>query len=419
MRIIHFLVLVQCVLAVATAAAAEDVQPARDAFAAGTAAFARQDYAQALAEFQTALAAGLDGPAIHYNLAASYFKLGDYEPAAKEFSLIAERYPAMRGLAEYNLGLVAKRRGEPDAAADYFEQARDAADDDKIVALAERELRPRTSGRPKRWYSLVSTRFGYDDNVRLVSNDVPVAGGMSAESSSTEFMAVASGPIAADGGFRFDGSLYAIRYQDAPFYDQDYLRTGFVYQWRWGRWLAEAGPHMSRSTLDGDGYERRLGGGFRVRRELAPRLYLGARYVHDEIDAVDDRFSFVEGSRDWLELRLDRRRATGRLVLAYTLESNDRGSAIATARQKIALSYAHDFAGRWTAETEAAMRHSSYDDAAVARDEDLVDLTVSVTRSFARGWALTGTASSASNDSIDPYAYDRSRLSLGFDRTFY
>lgn len=419
MRAIRSLLLFQCLLVLTSAAAADDSQPGREAYSAGTAAFAHEDYALALSHFQAALAAGLEGPAIHYNLAASYFRLGEYDQSAKEFSLIAARYPAMQALAEYNLGLIAKRQGNSDSAASYFRQALDGTDDTKIAALAQRELRPRPTTESGRWYSLVSTRLGYDDNVRLVSADVPLTNGMSAGSSSTEFMAVVSGPVSAESGFRFDGSLYSIRYGDASFFNQNYLRAGIVYQWRWSGWLAEAGPHISRSTLDGSGYERRLGGGLRVRHELTPRLYFGARYIHDKVDAVGDRFSFVEGSRDWLELRLDRSLAAGRFGVAYSVESNDRGSAIAASREKLGLSYLHDFADKWTAETEGAIRHSSYDGAAIPRDEDLLDVTVTVTRNFARGWALTGAASVASNDSVDPYAYDRSRFSLGFSRTFY
>jgi hypothetical protein len=271
----------------------------------------------------------------------------------------------------------------------------------------------------KPWYGLVNARLGHDDNVRLVSSDVPVSSGTSAESRSTELTAVVSGPLSTQPGLRFDGSLYAIRYTDASFYDQNFLRLGLVYQWRWGQWQAEGGPELSYSTLDGDSYEKRTGAGLRFRREISPELSFGARYIRDRVDAGAARFDFVEGSRDWIELRVDRQQERGRMTFRYSLESNDRGSTIASSRDKLALRYRYPFSDRWTADFEGSFRRSSYDDLTNPRDEDLTQLSIDVTRRFDHDFALTASFLTSSNSAVAPYAYDRNQFSLSFGKTFY
>jgi tetratricopeptide (TPR) repeat protein len=389
------------------------------AFSAGSAAYAEADYLRALAFFQDARDAGIQGPAVHYNIAVCHYRLGDYPAADSEFSLIAERYPAMRELAQYNLGLVAQRQGDDRAAERHFRQALENSQDESIQRLAASQLSPEPVVAPSRWYGRLNTRLGYDDNVRLLSDAVPIPSDQSADSLSTEFWGLISGPLSQAPGFRFDGSLYSVRYQDASFYDQDYLRLGAVYRWQWGDWLAEAGPQLSLSTLDGDGYEERGGLAFRVKRNITSELAFKVRYTHDEVDAGDARFAFVEGPRDWLELSLDRGDADNRLTFSYALESNDRGVNIASTRHKFSLRYRYSFNARWEADVQGSFRRSSYDDLAQPRDEDLTELSLDLTRNLPQNWAVNGFLSVSDNSSVEPFAYDRSRFSLSISKVFY
>ncbi len=407
-------------VALTTPGWAQDEQdPGARAFAAGTAAYGAQDYLRALSHFQAAREAGVEGAAVHYNIAVCHYRLGDYEAAEAEFSLIAQRYAGMRALAEYNLGLVAQRRGEDQAAQRHFRQALENSEDEKIQRLAAEQLRPEPVVDSGRWYSRLNTRLGYDDNVRLVSDDVPVPSGQSSDSMSTEFWGLISGPLSAAPGFRFDGSLYSVRYQDASFYDQSYLRVGGVYRWQWGNWLAEAGPHLSFSTLDGDGYEQRSGVAVRVRRNINSRMAFKAHFSHDEVDEGDARFAFVEGSREWLELSLDRRDARNRLTFSYAVESNDRGVNIASTRHKLSLRHRYSFNPRWETDLQGSFRRSSYDDLAQPRDEDLTRLSFGLTRNLSQNWEVSGFVALSDNSSSEPFSYDRSRFSFAVSKTFY
>lgn len=390
-----------------------------EAFAAGTAAFENEDYELALSEFERARDAGTEGPAVHYNIAVSNYKLGRYEAARDEFSLIAERYPSMRELAEYNLGLVALRLGDEAAAQSHFLWAAGNSRDEKIRQLAEAQLGAPAAPSRARWYRMLNVRLGHDDNVRLLSDEFALPDGTSAGSAATELTGFVSGPIAAGRGLRFDGSLYTIRYRDAPFFDQDFMQIGLHYQWDWGDWQAELGPHLSYSTLDGAGYENRAGAEFRLRRTLSARSLFGARLIHDEISAGDGRFSFVEGSRDWLELRLEQRYASGRLAVSYALESSDRSPQIASGRDVVRLRYRHSFDSRWAAELDSQFRRSDYGAADVSRNEDLVELGVGLTRTLSERWALEGRVVTSDNDAPEPYSYTRTRFTLSLTATFF
>lgn len=396
-----------------------------DAFSTGSAAFAEQDYLRALSHFQTARDEGLDGPSVHYNIAVCHYKLGDYASAHSVFARIAEQYPAMRGLAQYNLGLVALKRGDEAEAETFFEQALANSDDEKIRRLARAQLGPGTSAaesRPgrNRWFSLVETQLGHDDNVLLLADDIRLSDGQSGESAFTELQGFVTGPLSSEPGFRLDASLYSVRYADASIFDQTLLRLGAAYDWRWGAWHGEAGPHVNYTTLDGDAFEQRVGVGVGFRRAVGPQSVLRLRYVHDEITEGEDRFAYLDGSREWFEARVDRRGAHGRLTLAYAYEDNDRfGARVSSSRHKLSTRYRYTFNPSWRGDIEVAWRESRYDELAEPRDETLGDLSLGLARSLARGWEVNGEVSAADNDSdLATVAYDRNRISFGFTKQF-
>ena len=80
-------------------------------WASGKSAFASGDIASALVFFESARDQGIEGPAVHYNIAVCQYELGDYAAARDTFRYIALQFPAMLGLAEYNVGLTEQRLG--------------------------------------------------------------------------------------------------------------------------------------------------------------------------------------------------------------------------------------------------------------------------------------------------------------------
>ena len=398
-------------------------QEVEELFAAGSAAFNDSDYLQALSFFQDARDAGIEGPSVHYNIGVCEYRLGNYAGAETAFRVVADGYPAMRALALYNLGLVYLRQERDAEARQLFAQARDESNDEKVTQLSETMLRrtapPMQSVQPTRWRSLVDLKLGYDDNVALI-DEASLPAGQSVDSAFTELFGAISGPLTNESGLRFDGSAYAVSYADAGQYDQVALRLGGVYQWTAADWYLEAGPHFNRSTLDGDGFEQRLGGDLRLWRVLGSTTSVSIRFSHHEIDSVESRFAFVEGSREQLGVSWNRRGQTGRLTLGYDLELNDRADAsVSPTRNRFWFRYRYSPSPEWAAEAQLALRSSSYDDLAVARDEDLADLSLGYIRRFPDGWQLSGRYRWSDNDSnVDVFAYSRNRLTLGLTKNF-
>src|SRR5690606_39164826 len=140
-------------------------------FDAGSKAFSSGDYAGAAAAFEAARDAGMTGPAVEYNAGVSYYRLGDYSRAEDSFRKLAQSYPQMSALAEYNLGLALAKQERYDEARAAFERAR-AAGDATIAALATAML-DRTAESPaplprSEWTKLLDFAVGYDDNVWLL-----------------------------------------------------------------------------------------------------------------------------------------------------------------------------------------------------------------------------------------------------------
>lgn len=395
-------------------------QNASDAFAAGSRAFADGDYLRALAAFQSARDMGSPGPAVHYNIGVCNYRLGNYPQAAEAFEMVAG-FPRMRSLGQYNLGLVRLRQNRDAEARRLFEQAKAGANDPKIAQLADSALqrtRPPADSSPA-WTRFVDFSIGHDSNVALV-DDATFPIGQSVDSSFTELVAVLSGPASSSSRLRFDGSVYSVRYADAGEFDQSALRVGGVYRWSAAAWRFEVGPHFSYSTLDGDGFEERLGAGIDLKRGIGPATVLGIRAVHDEVGEGDSRFAFVEGSRTQLRVTVDRYSPRGRLTIAYDFEDNDRlEPGVSPQRGRFSLRYRHSMNPYWEADVWIAQRSAEYDDLPTTRNEDLTELSMGFFRDLGRGWQVSGSYLWADNDStVAALSYTRNRISLGLIKNF-
>src|SRR5688572_2088783 len=101
MRSATLVVLIVLTLLGSTRASAENAE-ALAHFAEARAAFDAEDFSRARALFEQALAAGIDGPAIHFNIGSAAYRGGDLPRAEREFREVA-RTPTMAALAHYNL----------------------------------------------------------------------------------------------------------------------------------------------------------------------------------------------------------------------------------------------------------------------------------------------------------------------------
>jgi tetratricopeptide (TPR) repeat protein len=399
----------------ASAASADD-------WTSGTQAFEAGNYESALHFFESAKDAGLDGPAVHYNIAVSQFRLGRYEVSGQTFSLIARRFPQMRGLAEYNLGLVARRLGNAAQARAHFLRAHQLSPDNReIRVLASRRLRelePEVR-RVSRWSGAMGARAGYDDNVAL-RDEAGLPAGVTADSPMADLFAVVQGPWDGRNGLRLDGSAYLVKYFDADEFDQNQLRGGVFYDWRTHDWRVQLGVHASMSTLGGDAFDRKLGINGSVVRYLGHTGTINLRYAYDDVDDADSTFAGIAGSRQQFDLRYRWYRSGHRVQVHYGLETNDRADpAVSPDRTFFGIAYLYMPEKGLGYGAGIEMRKSEYEDLAIPREEDLLTFSGELTYMLSNYWQALFQLRVSDNDSTDAtFTYDRVQLTIGAMKFF-
>ncbi len=389
----------------------------------GNQAYAAGNYRLALQHFAAARDDGLNGPAVHYNMSVCNFKLGQFEQARSGFQLIADRYPKMRGLAEYNLGLVARRTDNDVAAVDHFVKAyRQSSQNRKLRILAShrlRELEPELRAASK-WTGVLGMRAGYDDNV-VLRDETGLPSTLSTESPMADLFASIKGPYNGRNGFRVEGSLYVIRNFDADEFDQAGVYGGAMYDWRRGNWRLQFGAHAGAGSLGDDAFDRKTGANFQAIRYLNPNSELGLSYVYDDVQAADNRFAGIDGSRQQLQARYRWYSGDRRFVLRYRQEENDRLAAeVSPQRKTLSAAYRLRADYGWGYEGSINLRNSRYNEMLVPREEDLLTVRLAVTRTLAQNWVLLLDYRSSSNDSSDPaFSYDRNVITVGAMKEFW
>ncbi len=388
----------------------------------GTAAFQEGDYHSALQYFQAAKRDGQTGPAVHYNIAVCQFKLGNFKQSAINFRFIADRYPRMRGLAEYNLGLVALRTQDSEAAIKHFLKAHKLSPTDhKLRVLASRRLRelePEIRVASS-WTAAIGMRVGFDDNVAL-RDETGLPSTVETESPMSDLFASIKGPYNGKNGIRVVGSLYVIKNFDVDDFDQGEVYGGALYDWRSGEWRLQLGLHASAGTLGGDSFDRKAGGNFQAIRYLNKNSEFSLSYNYDDVQDANTLFAGINGSRQQLQGRYRWHSGDRRFALSYRQEENDRlDPPVSPKRKSLSTNYRFQPNSGWGYEGGFRYRISRFDEMAVPRDEDLVTFNVSVTHSIFQDWVVLVDYQHSNNDSSDPvFSYDRNVITVGTVKAF-
>ena len=395
---------------------------AADTWELGKRAFEAGNYEAALESFQTARDEGLDSPAVHYNIAVAQFSLGRHRVAGETFSLIARRFPQMRGLAEYNLGLVARRLGENAAARTHFLRAFElSAENRTIRVLASHRLREidpdvRTASR---WNGAIGVRAGNDDNVGLL-DETGLSAGVTGDSPMVELFGAIQGPWNGRDGFRVNANAYLVQYPDADEFDQFEFRGGAFYDWRQNDWRAELGVHAGSSTLGGDAFQHQLGARVKFVRYINDNASIGLSYTYDDIEDADSMFSAIAGSRQQFEARYRWYKDDHRVYLRYRLEENERlDPGVSPTRNRFSADYRYEPETGIGYEAGVDLRDSDYDELALVRTEELLTIRTALTYNFRNDWLFALEYRASENDSSDDlFSYDRTQITLGGTRVF-
>lgn len=385
--------------------------PGAQFFETGRLAFEAGNYAEALAAFEAALQARLQGPAIHFNIGVAAYRLGRYARAETAFLEVA-RTPAMAALAHYNLGLVALRRADTRAAASWFELAEREAQDERLRALASTQLAELPALPQRNWAAYAAFNAGYDDNVALVA-DSDVLGTSGTDDTFLEGQLAFSAPL--DRSWRLDAGLVLLDYQQLDAFDQTTAQGGARYLSSRGRWDNEIAAQVAYSLLDGKGFEQRRVLSLQTGTELAPHWRVRGRYRCNDSDGLHD-FTGVGGRRHEVNARLDWERAAWNIVADYRWDRSDLNDpSLSATRNEIGIGLQRELAQSWTAGLQLARRHSSYRSTG-GGTEDRTALEFMVTRTLNETWSVSGRYAYADNDAELPqFNYTRSRIYLGIE----
>ena len=118
-----------------TPAVAATAATALDAFEDGNRLFRDDLYWAALLRYRQAAEAGMDTPLLHYNSGVAHYRAQQHI-RARTALLKAVQSPSLRVISQYNLGLTAYALGDVDDALNWFRQARDQEENEKIRSFA-------------------------------------------------------------------------------------------------------------------------------------------------------------------------------------------------------------------------------------------------------------------------------------------
>ncbi|WP_303905341.1 tetratricopeptide repeat protein [Thiohalomonas denitrificans] len=399
----------------------------RSEFDKGTRAFQKKDYEEARAAFERARQAGLDTPALWYNLGVTEYQLGHYATAQRAF-VRAAADPRWAQLASYNLGLVALQQKRPDAAAQQFRKAQTGSNT-KLAALATTRLEQLSPAPKGETLATASLALGYDDNVI----DPALLTPRQESDSFIELFGSLSHTTREKKQWRLDASAYLSDYQSIDAYDLGALLAGISRLKPIGAWRAEAGLFGEYSQLGGDPYLGRGRLQFQGRRSFED-LRLRLRYRFDQYTALDTAFNHLEGSRQQADVQGIWPAGKARLSIRYTLELNDRND-LATAttftsyspvRNTLRAGIDRPIGTDWRASAKVKFRNSHYDDTDVLldstrinREDDLTEAELHLQRALDKRWALYGTYIHSDNQSnIASYSYERNLFMAGVSGSF-
>jgi tetratricopeptide (TPR) repeat protein len=336
----------------AHAQAADAVARAR--FDEARAAFDAEDFPRALALYEQALAAGIEGPAIHYNIGVAAFRSGDFVRAETAFREAA-RTPAMADLAHYNLGLVARERGDTRAAREWFERVRGSADT-RLAALAARHLDELPAPPRTAWSYYLRGSAGYDDNVALRSDSIETTGSGDDDS----FADLLFAGSYSFGAWRADVAAGRLDYFSLDEFDQSALSAGIARGFPLDAWYLELGAYGTQLSLGGDVYERSAAAVVRASSSFGQGHVLRAQFRFNAVDGRGD-FDGLTGSRSELGATYEWSRRAWTFTARARGEINDsEDDAFASRWFELGAEAGYALSPRWSLSGGVALRRTRH-----------------------------------------------------------
>lgn len=228
-----------CLLALASTGVPAQWADSSTLFQYGVEAFQQGKFDEARLYLEHARNQGLDSPSLSYNLGVVYYQLERYDEAADTFSQLLDTNS--HALASYNLGLIALKQGNTDAAKTAFRAVIEANAAENLNTLAERQLarlgEPRPGAGEKRWFGYAALSGGYESNIGLF----PDSARSDVSAAFAETVLAGNGYLWGNGqsGVRGDLGYYGRHYISEQDFDSDVGQLALS-------WVQAAGPGSVR-----------------------------------------------------------------------------------------------------------------------------------------------------------------------------
>lgn len=422
-RLVLCAVLLSGLLSALPAFPAATTPQAQSLFDNGVVQYRARHYAEALAAFEAADAAGMSSPNLRFNLGLSQYQLGHLDQARAQFEIL-RAMPDYKSIADYHLGLIAARSGDRSAALRLLQGVEASAPTPQLRNLAGTALgrlrAPMASVAVSSAY--LSAGGGYDSNPVLIADDSNLGGG----DPFAELLGVLSYPLlnGAGSALLVEATGYAREYADQSDFSQEAALLGLRYEHAVGGGQLAISGQGEAAFIGGDAFQ--TGGGLAAEwRRSGPGAGLRIQLQGTRLGGGSG-YSYLDGWRHRALVEYAPKLGAGRLTLGYDVEYNDRRDLVdgsdfysrSPLRQRIGIRWSLPLASRLSLDVDARYRDSRYrsrdrylDNGSPVlkrRKEQLAEAGLSLRYRVSDDWSLLAQYQFQHNNAnIAVYDYDR------------
>jgi len=386
--------------------------------------FKKGDYHSAIAKFESAEKKGMESAALFYNLGSAYYKIEKFTVSKKYFNRVAE-YPEKRALAEYNLGLIAVKENNVEAALGHFKYAETNSDNEKVVYTSKQKIAGLLDY-SKPWRVSFVANIGYDDNISVTPDNI------SAGLDDTFYNIYASADYVIHGkrqsGWLVDASYFNIDFSDSDSFDQDFYTIGLRNEHRFSGWDTRTHLSYGKSTFGNEDLQSFYKLDVLGAKPLSGNQKLILRYRFDDFTSENPRFDYLEGWRQRAQIRYLRNTKRNNQQVYYEAELNKRGVLVLSSfslefsptRHTLGGKYTHKFSNRWFLTGDLSYRVSDFPaSATVDRDDTRWTLDVLLDYRIDNTLLIKSNVKYIQNDSsVDLYTFDKTIITFGVSKLF-
>lgn len=396
---------------------------ARELFKQGQSLFKQGQLNEAIEAFTGARRAGLDHPALYYNLGVAYYRSNRYQMAYDSFRMAASN-PKFSQLIHYNLGLSAQKLGQSQLASAWFEKAA-RGEKAKIRALALYQL-DQQALRVDEDLAIISLGLGHDDNVL----DPNTLTGDSESDQYLEFYLSGRQQIAPN--WQLNASIFLQDYLDTNTYDLMALKLGTDHVSQNRNWKTTTGVSIEHSTLDGSPYLNTFTLGYKNQQLVQNKDRWRWRLRASQISAADNLYDPQSGMQVRADLRWQSPQRDW--TASYGFEWNDRDdlqdattfTSYSPTRHSLKLDWHQNLGHDWQTLAGVTFKTSSYadpnrlsDGTRIDREDTLVEYELGVEKNLDDQLVFSINLLASDNESnIDDYDYTRNQVLIGINYLF-